>query len=615
VLSDWAGWRTLRAYGAPFGVLASVAFGHGCTSGRSTFTEDLGEPPVVIGTCEEAQCVNFPNEPVMQGPIPQNVAQLFGRSSSGEAGVCVVEPPDGAMLPNNWLPPRIRFIPLPSEDLWQITLSSRVERHDLVVYSTRPSWTMDRDTWERLAMHAGGETVEVRVRGVNSRRPEAPSLSKSSFTIAPVSASGTVVYWAADGFYNADGETKLVGFSVGDTKTVDALLVDQVEEYPALGSSGAIKEDDSFGREGEVRCIGCHTSTPDGDAVAFVDNWPWNSVIASITEDSVGKRPDYVTQAASRILQQPWQGAPTFSRDHWETGARIMIQSFGNPNGVGWSNTDLNSTGLDRLIWFDLTYGDTLPDSGSELDQAVRELEGVAFGFIERRGDAGGAVNPDWSHDGNTIAYVSASATLDGHPGGRPRDTTTRIETDIHLVPYNDGAGGDSTPLMGASQPNVGEYYPDYSADDRFIAFTRTASTLGQVYYRPDGEIWVVPAKGGTPTRLAANDPPACTGQSSPGVTNSWPKWSPQVMQVEGKTYYWLIFSSARAHLGQFVLPKDDYSPTETQSSQLYMAAVVADGDEIVETYPAIYLYNQTTNTTNLTPAWDWFQLPSPEIK
>jgi hypothetical protein len=40
----------------------------------------------------------------------------------------------------------------------------------------------------------------------------------------------------------------------------------------------------------------------------------------------------------------------------------------------------------------------------------------------------------------------------------------------------------------------------------------------------------------------------------------------------------------------------------------------VAEADEIIETYPAIYLYNQTTNTTNLTPAWDEFEIPPVEI-
>ena len=47
--------------------------------------------------------------------------------------------------------------------------------------------------------------------------------------------------------------------------------------------------------------------------------------------------------------------------------------------------------------------------------------------------------------------------------------------------------------------------------------------------------------------RLAANDAAACqTTLASPGLTNDWPKWSPHAITANGKTYYWLTFSSKR---------------------------------------------------------------------
>src|SRR5690606_25538418 len=159
------------------------------------------------------------------------------------------------------------------------------------------------------------------------------------------------------------------------------------------------------------RCIGCHTSTPDGNAVAFVDAWPWNSRIVSIESSRLGERPAQVSYAADRILQQPRQGAPSFSRAYWNEEARLMLQSLGNGDGVGWSGEHDNmydelseSTNPDRLVWFDLSFEtpDPLPESGEELDAAVRELEDTAFGFLEREGDARAAVNPSWSHDGET---------------------------------------------------------------------------------------------------------------------------------------------------------------------------------------------------------------------
>ena len=124
----------------------------------------------------------------------------------------------------------------------------------------------------------------------------------------------------------------------------------------------------------------------------------------------------------------------------------------------------------------------------------------------------------------------------------------------------------------------------------------------------------------GKATRLVANDPPLCTGQKSPGVINSWPKWSPRAMGVMStnpefgapdRTFYWLVFSSARKYPGQFELPKTGSSPGDTRSSQLYVTALVRDNSNgNLQTFPAIYLWNQDPMTSNLTPAWDEFKIP-----
>jgi hypothetical protein len=96
---------------------------------------------------------------------------------------------------------------------------------------------------------------------------------------------------------------------------------------------------------------------------------------------------------------------------------------------------------------------------------------------------------------------------------------------------------------------------------------------------------------------MSANDSPACLGKTSPGVTNSWPKWSPQVVPVGTKSYYWLIFSSTRNPMG---------------NPQLYITGVVVDGSGHVETHGALYLWNQPPAENNHTPAWDYFMIPPP---
>jgi hypothetical protein len=163
---------------------------------------------------------------------------------------------------------------------------------------------------------------------------------------------------------------------------------------------------------------------------------------------------------------------------------------------------------------------------------------------------------------------------------------------DLRIVPYNDRKGGSSRPVAGASDPAFNEFYPAFSPDDSLLAFSRLPGGSSS-YNHADTEIFVVPASGGTPTRLAANDPPACSGQQSPGVLNSWPKWAPEVQSADGRRYYWISFSSSR----------------RASRPQLYVGGVVVEKDGTVRTYKALYLWNQPSADGNHTAAWDVFKI------
>jgi hypothetical protein len=193
---------------------------------------------------------------------------------------------------------------------------------------------------------------------------------------------------------------------------------------------------------------------------------------------------------------------------------------------------------------------------------------------------------------GSKVAYTSSDAVVD-----------SRVDQgagEIWTVPYNNGQGGTATPLPGASDAGYNQYYPAYSPGDTFLAFNRIARGA-QMYNAPTAEVFLVPGSGGTPVRVAANDPPACSMLKSPGVTNSWPHWSPTATQRGNKRYYWLVFSSGRR---------------PSRLPQLYLSAVVTDvssGTEVLSTTtPAVYLPNQPAGEANHTPAWDQFKIPMP---
>jgi hypothetical protein len=226
-------------------------------------------------------------------------------------------------------------------------------------------------------------------------------------------------------------------------------------------------------------------------------------------------------------------------------------------------------------------------------------VEGQQFGVLARNGDPRGAACPHFSSDGSRIVY---SSTMGGNQDGRLEQGAT----DLYVVPFGGGKGGDATAVKGASDPAFEEYYPAFSPDDTFIAYNRVPA--GQrMYANPSAELYVVHERTGVSQRLRANDPPACSGRRSPGINNHWPKWSPQVQRSPSGTYYWIIFSSNRADIPPV---KPSTGGGQVSVSQLYITAVVERGERGYETYPAIYLWNQPTTTLNTTPVWEVLEIP-----
>jgi mono/diheme cytochrome c family protein len=567
-----------------------------------------------------------PEAPQLEADAPAAVDGLFAGAAIGEG--CVTEPQAGTMIPRNWLRPRFRVAG--GATAYMVVLSSDSMSQDLVGYGGPSGWSIPLEYWQGIAKYAISSPITVTAT-VRAHNGTGFTESVTSFDIAPVDAGGAMVYWASNQSKDHVDSSRLEGFSVGEEGTVTALVPAEVSEgdlrsydaYQLKPNSGSDWSDATGASPGKPSCIGCHTSTPDGAAVAFNDGFPWAGVTASIEEGTRGQRAVGVTDLGARLLSTPFIGTIAFSPAYWSDATKRAVATF--TTTTPYNNAIANLSDRADLVWINLA-AEGSADFSATPDVTFGMQQGTGWGTIARTGDVRAAANPAWNAAGDLIAYASVDRVAGSHIGGIVASTapkqpdsimTVPTEADLYTVPFNDGAGGTATPVTGASDPGVPEYYPDFSPDGSFLAYNRAGSTDGYIYYRPDGEVNVIPVGGGERHRLAANDPPLCSGEVSPGVINSWPKWGPSVTTVGGSTYYWIIFSSGRAYPEQFLVPPDYYTPSalDTRSSQLYLAAVVVDANGAVSSYPGLYVWNQTANTSNLTPAWDEFKIPPVPVR
>jgi hypothetical protein len=594
-------------------------------------------PRACTGSCNDLPTDAFIDSKPDDGspPAPSDAATHFSGTAATSGGPCILDPADGVVIPYNWVRPRFRITPGAGQDLFQIRLHTMREANDYVAYTKSTNFGLPAKVWAALVPTAWGDPVQVTITGVNSSNGQALTSSTSTFTIAPASAGGNMIYWAAIGdcnvpdCQNPPAKTSwswLEGFGPGDESVATTLTVYQVADK--VVTSNATVKDNGNG-PGQVVCIGCHSAVPDQKSVTFNDWYIWPGVVANVDADAgggIGSIPSWATPGGVQALGLPGLGVTTFSPTLWSNNDHTVVTSYGckDPqadSGTPWSQiwtgdgTNCDATQIGGLAWMDLSSNVPVVDAGSNSGMYMLQNIGKSFGILPISGDpnighGGTGEFPNWKHDGTDILYVSTDAGMSGRLGVG--------SADLYTVAYAGRNGGTASRVMGASEPNVMEYYPSYSADDQFIAFNRAtkAGSTG-MYYNPYAEINVLPASGGTPIPLAANNPPACQNVTNP-LTNSWPKWSPDVETCpDGNTYYWIVFSSTRDGLA-FNTKNFKKGMADGPTSQLYITSVMVDGSGKVTTHPAMYIWNQPRKAangdpqSNNTPIWEFVAIQRP---
>ena len=126
-------------------------------------------------------------------------------------------------------------------------------------------------------------------------------------------------------------------------------------------------------------------------------------------------------------------------------------------------------------------------------------------------------IYPRWSPNGESIVYCSAPAGV--HPA--------QVRYDLRVISFDEGKGGSSKVLPGASQNGKSNYYPRYSPDGRWLSFCQSD---GGSLIKSSSDIYLLPGNlEGPAHHLECNVDYAA---------DSWHSWS--------SNGHWLVFASKR---------------------------------------------------------------------
>lgn len=271
---------------------------------------------------------------------------------------------------------------------------------------------------------------------------------------------------------------------------------------------------------------------------------------------------------------------PTTTMQVFDVATRARIFSLGSGGGIGGFPSQPN-------------FASFSPDSTqivTSFNTGLSIRDATTGAITTDRLGGGPSSQPDWSPDGNHIAFVRHDA-----PSFAGLVDVGGVSSGRITILDRDGSGWGS-PRTIVSISGVNNYYPSYSPDGRFLAFCRSPSNINSMGADPDSgtsavpdaQLWLIPTDGSGASRQLTN---------VAGLADSWPKWDPTEYENQGHPLYWMSWTSRRAY--GLRLARD-------QRAQIWMAAfdptVAATGEQGFRA--AFWLPFQDIETANHIPQW-----------
>lgn len=417
--------------------------------------------------------------------------------SGGAGPLSMLYPYDGTLFPADLRAPEFRWSGRqPDSGEWEVKVSFSASSRTLSAVAMDTAWTPSAAEWDEIRRLATEKQAffQVAPKGVEA----APA--RVSFSVSRDPAGAPLFYRAVPSGKDFPQEQDYV-------KIKWRLAWLSSYEPPATVMSG------------QAACFNCHAISPDGSVIGFDYN-----------TDSVDKSSYLFFRNPGRSVTVTPE--MTFNWNGYKPGAqRSLLQANGSaisPDGKVIAASGKGLTLLHMRCTDMRQY--TFPILGV---LQYRTISDPALKVLPGADDEKFLYTPaSWSPDGKYIYLfggpipeqllemgrqkLAGTYKEDWRKlGWRELDKLYPFRYNLYRIPFNGGRGGKLEPLPGAHDNGFSQYYPRVSPDGKWVAFNRSAN--GSMLIREDSDLYIMPAAGGEPRRLACNGPGA----------DSWHSWSP----------------------------------------------------------------------------------------
>jgi len=497
-------------------------------------------------------------------PLPSQPEDKFGGTVDAARKPSILYPNSGVLVPPNLGQLEFHFNPGPnSNTLLQLSFTNAITdvRVHLRCYLpqgfTPPSlptgatrgciYTPSADVWRFLAeSNRGGQPVQVTLKATGDTGGTVGVSDPILLNFARSELKGALYYWTTSG-------------GTG------------VMRYDFAGAAGQKQATSVLTRNDistSVSCVGCHALSRNGKKLVAEVNGQNDGRLALL---------DLATFVPGTTKVPLAQG-----------GTKLSNFEAWNPDGSKFVGAYADSGA---------TYFNLMLFNGTDA-KFEKEITGT--------GTSTNPVNhPDWSADGQTIAYMSM-----GIKGTNQRS----FKGSIRMVKAQAGDTWSAPVTVVPAVSGRNRYYPAISPDNGFLVYNESICPSGENHVDcnsdtdPSAMLWAARLQANaTPVALTRANAPGIMDKGVTNLTNSYPKWSPFVTRGNGSDtskLMWVTFSSSRAY---GLRPAPNLSSSENpKGTLLWMAAVdpekVAAGED--PSYPAFALPFQDLATSNHIAQW-----------